>query len=316
MNLNINFESDKIVVWNHEPENIDLDAIYIDIETNLIVFRNMLYLPPHNGYIDISLDNDSFRYCKGLKVELYYQGDLVKTATHSYNNQLDSRLYFYRSDQANNYGSWLSLYHQNEYNNKINISPNDVVYDLGANIGVFTRWATLSNPKSIYSFEPTPSLYEDMLKTFKQDSNVNIFDLAITDSNKKIQFYSFIENTSNTISEIPFENIIQEKFKGIIEVQGINLEEYIIENMLPLPTILKVDIEGSEYDFIEHTSDAFFSNVNQMIIEFHHNFDGTNKLEKINKIITRFLNLGYNIQMKKGDSINNDMFTILLTRFG
>jgi len=316
MNLNIHFTPDNIVIWNHEPENIDLEGVYIDIETNLIVFRNILYLPPHNGYIDVPLNNDNFRYCKGFRVELYHKGELVKTDTHSYDNKLNSRLYFYRSDQANNYGSWLSLFHQNEYKNKITISPNDIVYDLGANIGVFTRWATLFNPKSIYSFEPTPSLYNDMLKTFEQDSNVNIFDLAITDSTKKIQFYSFTENTSNTATEIPVENIIQEKFQGIIEVQGINLEEYVIENMLPLPTVLKVDIEGSEYEFFENTSDAFFENTTQMILEFHNNSSGIAKLDEINKIIKRFLNLGYSVQMKEGDSIDNDMFTILITKFG
>ena len=112
------------------------------------------------------------------------------------------------------------------------------------------------------------------------------------------------------------ENIIQEKFQGIIEVQGINLEEYVIENMLPLPTVLKVDIEGSEYEFFENTSDAFFENTTQMILEFHNNSSGIAKLDEINKIIKRFLNLGYSVQMKEGDSIDNDMFTILITKFG
>jgi len=275
MNVDVQFTPDNIVIWNYEPVEIELRGIYIDIETNLITHINTLYLPPHNGYVEFSLNSDFFKYCKGFKVELYHNEELVKTSTHIYNDKLDSRLYFHRNDLANNYGSWMSLFHENEYGNKIRISPNDVVYDLGANI-----------------------------------------DLAITDHNKPINFYSFTENTGNTTSEIPMENIIQEKFKGIIEVQGINLEEYVIENMLPLPTILKVDIEGSEYDFIEHTSDAFFANVTQMIIEFHHNFDGTTKLEEINKIIKRFLNLGYNIQMKEGDSIDNDMFTILITKFG
>jgi len=316
MNVDIQFNPNNITIWNYEPNDIELKGIYIDIETNLITHINTLYLPPHNGYVEFPLSNDCFKYCKGFKIELYHNKELVKTSTHIYNDKLDSRLYFHRNDLANNYGSWMSLFHENEYENKIRISPNDIVYDLGANIGAFTKWATLFNPKSVYSFEPTPSLYSDLLKTFEYDSSVHIFDLAITDQKKPINFYSFIENTGNTASETPMENIIQEKFKGIIEVQGINLEEYVIENMLPLPTILKVDIEGSEYDFIEHTSDAFFANVTQMIIEFHHNFDGTTKLEEINKIIKRFLNLGYNIQMKEGDLIDNDMFTILITKFG
>lgn len=316
MNLNIDFTPDNITIWNHEPEHVELDGVYIDIETNLVTHANKLFLPPHNGYFDIPLNSHFFKYCKGFKVELYYNKELVLSKSHVYDNNLNSNLYFYRSDISQNYGSWMTLVYEHEYGNKIRISPNDIVYDLGANIGAFTKWATFFNPVSIYSFEPTPSLYSDLLKTFELDSNVHIFDLAITDKNKSINFYSFTENTCNTISEIPEENIIKEKFQGIIEVKGINLEEYVIENMLPLPTVLKVDIEGSEYDFVENTSDAFFENVTQMIIEFHNNFYGTTQLEKINQIIKRFLNLGFNIQLKKGDSINNDMFTLLITKFG
>jgi FkbM family methyltransferase len=316
MNVDIEFNPNNITIWNYEPNDIELKGIYIDIETNLITHINTLYIPPSNGYVEFPLSNDYFKYCKGFKIELYHNKELVKTSTHIYNNKLDSRLYFHRSDLANNYGSWMSLVYEHEYGNKIRVSPNDIVYDLGANIGAFTKWATLFNPKSVYSFEPTPSLYSDLLKTFEHDSNVHIFDLAITDQNKPINFYSFTENTGNTASETPMETIIPEMFKGIIEVQGINLEEYVIENMLPLPTLLKIDIEGSEYDFIEHTSDAFFANTTQIILEFHHNTNGTEKLEKINQIIKRFLNLGYNIQMKEGDSIDNDMFTILITKFG
>jgi hypothetical protein len=53
-----------------------------------------------------------------------------------------------------------------------------------------------------------------------------------------------------------------------------------------------------------------------MIIEFHHNSSGIEKLDKINTIIKRFLNLGYKIQVKEGDSIDNYMFTVLITKFG
>lgn len=316
MNLDIEFTSTDIIIRNFEPENIDLDAIYVDVETNLIAHINKLYMPPHNGYINFPISEGAFKYCKGFRVELYYKNELVLSKSHTYNNNLDSRLYFHRSDLSQNYGSWMTLFHENEYGNKIRVSPNDVVYDLGANIGAFTKWATFSNPKSIYSFEPTPSLYKDLIKTFEYDRNVHILDLAITDSNKPVKFYSFTENTGNTLNEIPMENIIQEKFHGIIEVQGINLEEYVVENMLPLPTLLKIDIEGSEYDFFEHTSDAFFSNTTQIIIEFHYNFPGEGKDEKINNIVKRFLNLGFNIQLKEGDFITHDMFTILLTKFG
>jgi FkbM family methyltransferase len=316
MNIDIHFTSDEIIIWNYEPFNIELEGVYIDIETNLITHINTLYIPPANGYVSMPLSNHFFQHCKGFKVELYKDSELVLSKSHIYDNNLNSRFYFHRNDFAQNYGSWMTLMYEREYENKIFVSPNDIVYDLGANIGVFTRWITLFNPKSIYSFEPTPSLFKDLHQTFQQDSNVHLLDLAITDTSKILNFYELTENTGNSLIEIPEANRVGGKFKKVIQVQGINLEEYVIENMLPLPTLLKVDIEGSEYDFFENTSDAFFSNTTQIIVEFHHNINGTGRLEKINTIIKRFLNLGYKIQVKEGDSIDNDMFTILITKFG
>ena len=316
MNIDIQFNLNDITVWNYESNDIELKGVWIDIETNLITHLNTLYIPPSNGFVSIPLSNHYFQYCKGFKVELYNGDELVLSKSHIYDNNLNSRFYFHRKDFAQNYGSWMSLIYEREYENKIFVSPNDIVYDLGANIGVFTRWATLFNPKSIYSFEPTPSLFKDLQQTFQQDSNVYLLDLAITDTCKILNFYELTENTGNSLVEIPKENRIGDIFKGITQVQGINLEEYVIKNMLPLPTLLKVDIEGSEYDFFENTSDAFFSNTTQIIVEFHHNIEGISKLDKIQNVIKRFLNLGYKIQVKEGDSIDNDMFTILITKFG
>ena len=316
MNVDIQFNSNDITIVNYENYDIELKGIYIDVETNLITHINTLYIPPSNGFVSIPLSNHYFQYCKGFKVELYNGGELVLSKSHIYNNTLNSRFYFHRNDFAQNYGSWMSLIYEREYENKIFVSPNDIVYDLGANIGVFTRWATLFNPKAIYSFEPTPSLFKDLQQTFIQDSNVYVLDLAITSETKTLNYYELTENTGNSLVEIPKENRIGDIFKGVTQVQGINLEEYVIENMLPLPTLLKIDIEGSEYDFFATTSDAFFANANQIIVEFHHNIEGISKLDKIQNVIKRFLNLGYKIQVKEGDSINNDMFTILITKFG
>ena len=316
MNVDIQFNPNDITIWNYESNDIELKGVYIDIETNLITHINTLYIPPSNGFVSIPLSNHYFQYCKGFKVELYNGDELVLSKSHIYDNNLNSRFYFHRNDFAQNYGSWMSLIYEREYENKIFISPNDIVYDLGANIGVFTRWATLFNPKSIYSFEPTPSLFKDLQQTFIQDSNVYVLGLAITSETKTLNFYELTENTGNSLVEIPEENRIGDIFKGVTQVQGINLEEYVIKNMLPLPTLLKIDIEGSEYDFFATTSDVFFANANQIIVEFHHNIEGISKLDKIQNVIKRFLNLGYKIQVKEGDSINNDMFTILITKFG
>jgi hypothetical protein len=69
------------------------------------------------------------------------------------------------------------------------------------------------------------------------------------------------------------------------------IEEYIDEDLIDL---MKVDIEGAEYDFFETISDDNLKKIKRLIIEFHNN-DG----KKVMNIITKLTKNNFKFKLSK-----------------
>ena len=116
------------------------------------------------------------------------------------------------------------------------------------------------------------------------DDNVEIIEKAISNSTQPKTFYTFFHSVSNSLHY---------KNGNPIEVECINLEQYIKNNNLPSPTFIKCDIEGSEYEFINSVSDGFLSQLRGMFLEYH-----LGNEDNVWSIVSRFLNLGFTVQSK------------------
>ena len=202
--------------------------------------------------------------------------------------------YFNNSLRELNYAPFIDLFYNDEYDGKIKITENDVVYDLGANVGVFTMWALNGNPRQIYSFEPTNYLIPHLYETFdKEKHRVVVYDKAITGKHEIKQFNMGKHSVGNSLyTDLGNPNAI--------DVQCINIEQFIQENDLKQPTLMKVDIEGSEYEMFDNLTNDFIKSVGTWIVEFHYNYE-----YEAEKIIHRFLDLGFNVEMKRGDILKN-----------
>ena len=145
-----------------------------------------------------------------------------------------------------------------------------------------------------------------MSKTFEGYSNVTLFDKAIAGENMTAKFFTFENSVSNTLLDFDGKN---ENYKGYIEVECVNLEQFIKLYQLQSPTLIKMDIESAEYASIKNLSDEFILSINQFILEYHENFNG-----EIWNVIKRFLDLGFKVKVKPGDDLNYKMGTIIFTK--
>jgi FkbM family methyltransferase len=195
------------------------------------------------------------------------------------------------------YGSWYSLEYANEYEGIFSFEPDDVIYDLGANIGVFTKWVlNQTNVKKAYLFEPTAHLFKHLNSTFGHLDNVEIFDKAIAAEDKDGIFHTFENSVGNTLLDFNGKN---HTYLGTCQVQCVNLEEFIKNNRLLPPTFIKMDIESSEYEALAATSDRFLSAVKQISLEYHDNIN-----DRVMDLVKRFLQLGFKIYLRKGDDLS------------
>lgn len=199
------------------------------------------------------------------------------------------------------YPPYHTFFNDEYFLDNFKIKDDDVVYDLGANIGAFSIACSNYNVKKIYAFEPHPEVFECLSYNLNRyGKNATIFNNAIDSTFKKVKFGTTESTVGSKISDT-----------GAFEVDAVNLEKFVTNNNLELPTFLKIDIEGAEYTFFESTSNDFFRNVHGIFFEFHYN-DGAN----VSKIINRFENLGYKLSHRENALDHNlsHMNTIYLNK--
>ena len=128
-----------------------------------------------------------------------------------------------------------------------------VIVDIGANIGVFSKFCSLLFPEStIFAYEPNPSALK-WLEQNAQNTNIQIYPFAVAKdkniSNLKIDCDSTIGSLSSS---------------GTLPVQCIPSTE-VAGNLLI--NFLKIDCEGSEWLILQNPS--LLERTQNLCLEYH-----------------------------------------------
>lgn len=123
------------------------------------------------------------------------------------------------------------------------LDSDDVFYDIGANTGLYSLFAS-KKCSQVFAFEP----YPPNVNTLKRDvprndaSNIELYETALSDSNDTKAFSQPDEKDIGYGSS----SIVAEETKHSLEVPTKTGDDVIRENGLPTPTVIKIDVEGSE----------------------------------------------------------------------
>lgn len=156
------------------------------------------------------------------------------------------------------------------YRNKLYLysilSPDyEVILDLGANIGVYSLYAVKQCPKAkVYSFEPDIDSFkqlQDNVFINGLNDRVFIFNTAITKDVGKVVLYK--DNVSTRGSSL-FRKL---KDKSI--VKSTNLKTIFEELNINKVNVLKMDIEGCEYEVLYNCSKEILNRIDRLLVECH-----------------------------------------------
>ncbi len=148
------------------------------------------------------------------------------------------------------------------------IREGDVVADIGANIGFYTLWlAALQVPGTrIVSFEPNPSVYEALVENVRLNAydNVLTVNAAVGEKDGSVSF--------GVIPDAPSVGSILAKDAEQITVPMRTIASVLAEHGLPSCDIIKIDVEGYEYQalmpYLEATPVAKWPRL--LVIEQNH----------------------------------------------
>ena len=182
--------------------------------------------------------------------------------------------------------------------------PGMIVFDVGANIGEWTL--TMANGVGaqgrVYSFEPTPFLFDALNKTVvaNQFNQVIVSPYALSDKSKTMDFYiQYDENElldarlSRLDSPADFKEWITDGKKAKkIQVKTITLDEFAVKEKLERLDFIKIDAEGYESAIVEGGLTVLKKFRPNLILECGGVYDS---MDKRKRMITRLRELDYSL---------------------
>lgn len=164
------------------------------------------------------------------------------------------------------------------------LDENSIVYscgigeDVSFDMDIIKRYGC-----KVFAFDPTPMAKKYIESNIKNEKFV-FLPYAIAASDKEIKFHIYkkgVGNSDGSGSEFEQSKKIEE---NTIYVQGKTINSIMRELGHDHVDLLKLDIEGSEYDILPELVEL---DIKQMVVEFHGRFfdDAKNKNELIKKVM-------------------------------
>lgn len=215
---------------------------------------------------------DLLNESKNFTIDKYYKGE-VDSYNFIYHEMFNNFQYDDLGCDYERYGCF--------------IKPDDIVLDIGANVGIFSHRAESRGASKIIAFEPILNTFQCLFlnKTDKMD----IYNLGVCDKNefREFKIHSSLSNTGggqhdiNNVLESKGLNIVYNKLSYCININNI-FNFYKID-------FLKMDIEGGEVDVLNQISDENLNSIRCFASEFHNNSENfdlfqSNFLNRLNKL--------------------------------
>jgi len=150
----------------------------------------------------------------------------------------------------------------------IDIERNDVVIDIGANIGVFTAFAATRTQNAVYAFEPFPNAFKFLTANIQTNNfhHVHAYAMAVCDKVGSQKFFlSKTMCTGHSLSDYLNHN----NSKNYIEVGTTSLPQIIDDNSLEKVDFLKMDCEGAEGSILQSIPRHYLKKAKKIAMEFH-----------------------------------------------
>lgn len=174
-----------------------------------------------------------------------------------------------------------------------------VIFDIGANTGMFSLLAKSYNPKAhIYAFEPQPNINECFKKQIILNGfDIQLFSLALSNENGITHFYNYdfdadINTTAGSLNQA-FRNLATQQ---AIEVETIRLDKFLQQQKISKIDLIKMDVESFEPQVFEGAGDAIKKLQPIILVEIQSDEIG----QKVQNLLNPMIFEIYNIDEDKG----------------
>ena len=210
-----------------------------------------------------ALFNGRFRKFKIIFKVLFWKIYFVifNTVTIKWFN--DTYLKIYKNNSSSKSCLYFGLpdYEEMEFLKRL-VKKNDVFFDIGANVGIYSLFVTSISRCLTFSLEPDnysrKILYEN-IKINKLSFKIKVQKQVIGNSNSIVYFSNLKSSTENKILKFQTKN-------NVVLKKSMQLD-YYIKKFPKKNLIIKIDTEGAEFDILRFSKLIYEKNILALIIE-------------------------------------------------
>ena len=251
-----------------------------DVTTQTVIYHDTQYWEPGINYWITPGPSGVFGGENVLRI-YNKEGDLEFEKFYSHNGQCrlpvinGKPIYFKSSKEDVTFQTlkevFWSLDYQKDY---CKVDVNDVVVDIGGNIGAFAVYAQQFKPKHTYVLEPMEETFNYLNENLEGFDNVTTINKGISHKGEDMELVvshhsgcnmlkTHIGLLNNEISDYAFS-------ENVVPVKTININDFIEEHEIKQIDFLKIDCEGAELDLFQTINLEYLkNNVRKIAMEYH-----------------------------------------------
>ncbi|MDB4902894.1 MAG: hypothetical protein JWQ63_2175 [Mucilaginibacter sp.] len=181
------------------------------------------------------------------------------------------------------------------------VSAGDTVWDIGANVGLYTSqfldWVGVSG--EVVAFEPLPTAFQALVNTTMVHAYKNraiLECVALSDYSGEATFFDGDKDREGISKTAHLADFSETKSGITVKVSTADL--IVNEHGLSIPNVVKIDVEGFEEDVLRG-GEKTFTNIacQHLLIEVHFaRIDERNVGNSVSRIVTMLKKWKYKIQ--------------------
>lgn len=167
------------------------------------------------------------------------------------------------------------------------LTADSFVMDLGGYKGEWTKNIFTKYRCNVLIFEPYIPFFKKIESRFANNNNIKAYGFGLSGKNQIVQF-SVADNGSSVFN----------KSNKKAEIQLKDIKEFLEEHTIPNVDLIKINIEGGEYDLLEAMIDKgiirMFRNIQ---VQFHNFFpEAKDRMNKIQENLSKTHELTYQFE--------------------
>ena len=254
-----------------------------DCNSNLLIYKEKLFLNKNINYWtsfefakDIIYDSVFIKFSKDEKEILNKKYKINDKPSNAAILLKDNKF-----DSDFNCSSYVEVFIMNRYHKYgISVEKDDVVVDIGGNLGAFIKLSLINECKKIYCCEPNPNCIELIKKYYGDSDKLILNEYAISDNMGLSYLKLDINNKVSESSQLINAEAFCKENDNLIKVKTNTFANFIKDNNIKIIDYLKVDCEGGE-NFIFNKDNIEFikNNVKKIAVEYHNGYK--NEIKKL-----------------------------------